>query len=92
MGIRSGSGSRLTVPCFVVAAALPSVETVQQERFMMMRAGVNFSDWRLMTNFQRKDFLARRTVAMSQLEKRMKKANSLGDTLGFVVAKVMGFF
>jgi len=76
----------------VVAAALPSVEALQQERYMMMRAGVSFSDWRLMTNFQRKDFLARRTIMMAELEKRMKKANNLGDVLGLVVAKVMGFF
>ena len=59
---------------------------------MMMRAGVAYSDWRLMTSFQRKDFLARRTIMMAELEKRMKKASNLGDVVGLVVAKVMGFF
>ena len=59
---------------------------------MMMRAGVSYSDWRLMTSFQRRDFLARRTVMLDQLQKRMKKADNLGDMLGLVVAKVMGFF
>jgi len=59
---------------------------------MMMRAGVSFSDWRLMTNFQRKDFLARSTIMIAELEKRMKKAGNIGDVVGLVVAKIMGFF
>jgi len=57
---------------------------------VMLRAGLSYSDWRLMTNFQRKDFMARHTVAMSEVEKKMSKAKP-GEVAAMLVAKLMGF-
>ena len=58
----------------------------------MLCSGVSYSDWRLMTSFQRKDFLARRTIVMSQVKKRLEGAENLGEMLGLVTAKLLGFF
>jgi len=59
---------------------------------MMMKAGVSFNDWRHMTYFQRMDFLARRTIEMDQIRKKMDDAeDNIGKIAGMVISKLMGF-
>jgi hypothetical protein len=57
----------------------------------MMRAGVLYSDWRLMAPFQRRDYLARRTVEQAAVKKRLEGADSLSDLLGMLASKLLGF-
>lgn len=56
-----------------------------------MRAGVLYSDWRLMAPFQRRDYLARRTVEQAAVKKRLEGADSLSDLLGMLASKLLGF-
>lgn len=57
----------------------------------MMRAGVSYSDWRLMALFQRRDYLARRMVEQAALKKKLEETDSLSGLLGMLASKVMGF-
>jgi len=79
------------VPCFVVAAALPSAERVQQERWVMMKAGLSYVDWSRMAHFQRRDWLARYTVEAHKLAQEIEKADKLGPILNIVMRKLLGF-
>jgi hypothetical protein len=58
---------------------------------MMMRAGVSYSDWRLMAAFQRRDYIARRTVEQAAVKKQMEDADSLSKVLGLLASRMMGF-
>jgi hypothetical protein len=58
---------------------------------MMMRAGVSYSDWRLMAAFQRRDYLARRTVEQAAIKKQMEETTSLSGMLGLLASRLMGF-
>ena len=57
----------------------------------MMKAGVAYSDWRLMARFQRNDLMARRTIELSEMSKRMEKADGASGVLALVIGKVLGF-
>ena len=56
-----------------------------------MKAGVSYSDWARMTPFQRADFVARHTVEMSELGKKLGEVNSFSELVGVVASKLMGF-
>lgn len=58
---------------------------------MLMRAGMSYSDWRLMARFQRRDFLARRTIEQSEMKNRLEGAESVGEMLSLAFVKLMGF-
>ena len=75
----------------MVAAALPSVEQVQQERWMMMKAGLSYADWKSMAHFQRVDWLARFTVDAHALRGKLENAKGFGPLLSVVLQKLMGF-
>jgi hypothetical protein len=58
----------------------------------MMKAGLSYHDWRVMSHFQRKDWLARFTIEQSRLGKRLEKASKdgMGAVLSVVISKLMG--
>ncbi len=56
----------------------------------MMRAGVTYSDWRLMAAFQRRDYLARRTVEQAAVKAQVEKAEGMSGVLGLLASKLMG--
>lgn len=55
----------------------------------MLRAGVSYGDWRLMTRWQRMEFLARKSRADKKMFKAMDGAG-LGKVIGVVITRLMG--
>lgn len=51
--------------------------------------GVGYSDWRLMTRWQRQDLLTRHRVEMKERAKLVKQSGLKG-ALGAIMAKVLG--
>jgi hypothetical protein len=58
---------------------------------MMMRAGLSYTDWRLMAHFQRRDWLARHTVETHNIARSLEKADGLSAILSVVLRRIMGF-
>lgn len=58
---------------------------------MLMRAGMSYSDWRLMARFQRRDYLARRTIEQVEMKKHLEETKSVGEMLSMAFVKIMGF-
>lgn len=56
----------------------------------MMNAGVNYSDWRQMAAFQRRDWLARRTVELNGIKKHLEEADSPSKLFGLIAARLLG--
>lgn len=54
----------------------------------MMRAGISFADWRAMAPFQRRDWMARRTIEQAKIAEKLKDAD-VSTLLSFVFAKFM---
>jgi len=57
---------------------------------MMMKAGLTYSDWRLMAHFQRRDWLARATIEGHKMKQELEKADGIGSVLSIVVQKLLG--
>lgn len=73
---------------FFVAALVPSAEAVAEERYALMRRGVQYSDWARMTRWQRVYHL-RRVHADAQ-EAMRAASKGIGGLIGAVVAKLLG--
>lgn len=54
-----------------------------------MRAGVTFSDWRVMSRWQVKDFLAHHKIATHEAMQGIKE-HELGGVLAAVVSRILG--
>jgi len=57
----------------------------------MMKAGLSYTDWRLMAHFQRKDWLARHVVDAHTISKELERADGIGAVLNVVLRKLLGF-
>jgi len=56
----------------------------------MHRAGIAYSDWRLMTRWQRLELVVRKEKRDNKVLKKMNESNNLGTMLSMVFTRVMG--
>ena len=55
-----------------------------------MKAGVSYSDWRLMTQWQRTSLLLRFKHRDMIFGQKLKDADKMGDSLGLILGRILG--
>jgi hypothetical protein len=66
-----------------------ALQALQEERWALRKAGVSYSDWRLMAGWQRQDVLLRHIRESKALAERAQK-QGIGGLVSALAAKILG--